>query len=73
MSRTAGGELLFGDIEKEAFRKLMRRLERFSGVEVLTYVVMGNHFHLLLRVPERAKFLRRFEKGTVVGAGGAAF
>ena len=64
MSRCAGGDLLFGDVEKEAFRKLMRRLERFSGVEVLTYVVMGNHFHLLLKVPERAKFLRRFEKGT---------
>src|SRR6056297_3185806 len=63
ISRIAGGELLFGDIEKEAFRKLMRRLERFSGVEVLTYAVMGNHFHLLLRVPERSKFLRRFEKG----------
>lgn len=64
MSRVAGGDLLFGDIEKEAFRKLMRRMERFSGVEVLTYVVMGNHFHLLLRVPERVKFLRSFEKGT---------
>jgi len=64
MSRVAGGELLFGDIEKEAFRKLMRRMERFSGVEVLTYAVMGNHFHLLLRVPEREKFLRKFEKGT---------
>jgi putative transposase len=64
MSRVAGGELLFGDIEKEAFRKLMRRLERFSGVEVLTYAVMGNHFHLLLRVPQRERFLRKFEKGT---------
>jgi REP element-mobilizing transposase RayT len=64
MSRVAGGDLLFGDVEKEAFRKLMRRLERFSGVEVLTYAVMGNHFHLLLRVPERANFLRKFEKGT---------
>jgi REP element-mobilizing transposase RayT len=64
MSRTTGGDLLFGDTEKEAFRKLMRRMERFSGVEVLTYVVMGNHFHLLLRVPERAKFLGKFEKGT---------
>jgi len=42
----------------------MRRMERFSGVEVLTYAVMGNHFHLLLRVPEREKFLRKFEKGT---------
>lgn len=24
MSRVAGGELLFGDVEKEAFRKIMR-------------------------------------------------
>ncbi|MDB4265371.1 transposase [bacterium] len=64
LSKVAGGDFLFGDIEKEAFRKLMRRMERFSGVEVLTYAVMGNHFHLLLRVPEREKFLRKFKKGT---------
>src|SRR6056297_2113949 len=64
LSRVAGGEMLFGEVEKEAFRKMMRRLERFSGVEVLTYAVMGNHFHLLLRVPERAQILGRFEKGT---------
>ena len=64
MSRVAGGEMLFGDVEKEAFRKIMRRMERFSGVEILTYAVMGNHFHLLLRVPERAQILRKFEKGT---------
>ena len=44
ISRVAGGELLFGDVEKEAFRKILRRMERFSGVEVLTYAVMGNHF-----------------------------
>jgi REP element-mobilizing transposase RayT len=42
----------------------MRRLERFSGVDILTYAVMGNHFHLLVRVPEREKFLRKFKKGT---------
>ena len=39
-------------------------MERFSGVEVLTYVVMGNHFHLLLCVLERAQILRRFETGS---------
>ena len=61
MSRTAGGEMLFGDVEKEAFCRVMRRLERFAGVEVLTYAVMSNHFHLLLRVPDREKFLQRFE------------
>ena len=61
MSRTAGGERLFGEIEKEAFVRVMRRLERFAGVDVLTYAVMGNHFHLLVRVPDRERFLARFE------------
>jgi putative transposase len=61
MSRTAGGEMLFGEVEKEAFTRVMRRLERFAGVEILTHAVMANHFHLLVRVPDREKFLRRFE------------
>ena len=53
--------MLFGEVEKEAFCRVMRRLERFAGVEILTYAVMGNHFHLLVRVPDREKFLQRFE------------
>ncbi|MFU8849337.1 MAG: transposase, partial [Opitutales bacterium] len=37
----------------------------FSGVEILTYCVMSNHFHVLVRVPARqsvsdAELLRRF-------------
>ena len=67
MSRTAGGEMLFGEVEKEAFRRLMWRMARFSGVEILTYALMGNHFHILVKVPERARFLKRFE-----GEGGEA-
>lgn len=61
--------MLFGDTEKEAFRVLLWRMARFSGVEVLTYCVMGNHFHLLVRLPERAKFLRRFADTTPGGEG----
>ncbi len=61
MSRTAGGDKLFGEVEKEAFRRLIWRMAKFSGVEILTYALMDNHFHLLAKVPERAKFLRRFE------------
>ena len=36
--------MLFKGTEKEAFRVLMWRMAKFSGVEVLTYCVMGNHF-----------------------------
>jgi REP element-mobilizing transposase RayT len=61
MSRTAGGDKLFGEVEKEAFRRLIWRMAKFSGVEILTYALMDNHFHLLAKVPERAKFLKRFE------------
>jgi REP element-mobilizing transposase RayT len=42
-------------------------MAKFSGVEILTYALMNNHFHILVKVPERAKFLRRFE-----GEGGEA-
>jgi putative transposase len=51
MSRVAGGEPLLGTTEKEVFRKQLHRLADFCGVEVLTYCVMSNHFHLLVRVP----------------------
>lgn len=61
MSRTAGGVMLFGNTEKEAFRRLLWRMSKFSGVEILTYALMDNHFHLLVKIPERAKFLKRFE------------
>jgi len=73
MSRVAGGDLLFGDTEKEAFRKLMRRMERFSGVEILTYAIMGNHFHLLVRIPEREVFLGKFKKGDRAAREGRVF
>jgi REP element-mobilizing transposase RayT len=31
---------------------MMRGQEAFSGVRVLGYVVMANHFHLVSEVPE---------------------
>ena len=52
VSRTVNGERLFGDREKEVLRKMLWQVADFSGVEVLTYAVMSNHFHVLIRVPE---------------------
>ncbi|MFO8026140.1 MAG: transposase [Opitutales bacterium] len=65
MSRVVGGERLFGDREREVLRKMLWRVADFCGVEILTYCVMSNHFHVLVRVPEKravsdAELLRRF-------------
>ena len=39
---------------REAFAlSLLRRAARFSGVQLDAFALMGNHFHLLVRVPER--------------------
>jgi REP element-mobilizing transposase RayT len=51
MSRVVERRLAFGADEKEKFRTFMRMTENFSGCRVLTYCLMGNHFHLLLEVP----------------------
>ncbi|NCD34710.1 MAG: transposase, partial [Spartobacteria bacterium] len=53
MSRIVGREMLLGTQEKEHIRRLIRRVEGFTGVHVLTYAVMTNHIHVLLEEPER--------------------
>ncbi|MCH8526213.1 MAG: hypothetical protein LAT79_03525 [Kiritimatiellae bacterium] len=52
-SRVRGQDFLLGTKEKEAFRELAFRWAEFSGISVVTYCVMSNHFHLLLWVPEK--------------------
>ena len=52
MTRTVNGELLFKDRDKEILRKMIRQVADFCGVEVLTYCIMSNHFHVLLQVPD---------------------
>ena len=67
MSRIVGGQMLLGEREKEVLRKMLWRIADFCGVEVLTYSIMTNHFHVLVRVPEKdrvvsdAELLRRFK------------
>ncbi len=56
MSRTVEGRFLFdmragANPEADYFVGLMRRLEAFCGVQVLTYALMSNHFHVLVLVP----------------------
>ncbi len=65
ISRIVGGQRLLGQRGKEILRRQLWRVSDFCGVEVLTYCIMSNHFHLLLRVPKKQEvsdqeLLRRF-------------
>jgi REP element-mobilizing transposase RayT len=40
---------------KEKFIQMMRMHEAYTDVRVLSYVIMDNHFHLLLEVPPKKK------------------
>jgi putative transposase len=44
-------DLPFGPVEKDHFLSLLRRLLEFYTIEALGFVVMGNHYHLLLFAP----------------------
>ncbi len=61
MSRICDGLPMFDDTDKEALVIVLRKLARFSGIKMLTYCVMGNHFHALVRVPDREEWLKLFE------------
>ena len=55
MSRIVDRRFVLGEEERRHFVKLMRKMEAFSGVRVLTYCVMSNHFHILVEVPDKEK------------------
>ena len=52
ISRVVDRRFIFGDVEKEWFIANMRRMERFTGCEVLSFCIMSNHFHVLIHVPD---------------------
>jgi REP element-mobilizing transposase RayT len=66
ISRTINGEKLFDDHAKEILRKQLHQAAEFSGVEIITYALMSNHFHVLVRIPEQGtvsdeELLRRYK------------
>lgn len=66
-SRAVHQRFLFKSNEKNAFSELMEKWSDFSGIQVLTYCLMDNHFHLFLWIPpvEPVKFaelIRRLQR-----------
>jgi len=45
-----GRDIFIDDIDRHSFLEIMRRLEREAAAEVIAYCLMGNHFHLAVKV-----------------------
>jgi REP element-mobilizing transposase RayT len=56
MSRTALDGFPFDDIEKDFMVDLIRRYSNLYFVEIIGFCLMGNHFHLLVRMFPDFKF-----------------
>ena len=66
LSRSIERRYILGEEEQEHFRKLMRAQEAFSGVRVLTWNCMSNHFHMLIAVEDRESDGVRTELGRLM-------
>ena len=53
VTRTVNRERLMDPMAREVLRRQFWQVAEFSRVEVLTYCVMSNHSHVLVRVPEK--------------------
>ncbi len=51
ISRVVDRRIIMEDNENEYLLRLIRKHEAFTGLEVLSYCLMGNHFHLLIHLP----------------------
>ncbi len=65
ITRTVNKEHLFDDVAKEVLRRQLWQVADYCGVQVVTYSVLVNHFHVLVRVPQKAfindaELLRRY-------------
>ncbi len=57
VSRVYGRNRLFAEEEKEFIEKLIFKQCEFSGMHLLGWCLMSNHFHLILEVPNQKKAL----------------
>ena len=56
MSRTALEGFVIGDVEKEYLLQLIKHLSAVYFTDILGYCLMGNHFHLVIRMHTRKEY-----------------
>jgi REP element-mobilizing transposase RayT len=52
MTRVVNGERVIHDVGKEVLRKQLWQVADYCGVQILTYAILSNHFHVLVRLPQ---------------------
>lgn len=65
ISRSVAGEWLLGRVEREVLRQLVWRVADRLGLDIITYAILSNHLHIVVRAPKRtpltdAELLRRY-------------
>jgi len=55
IDRVVNRDRVLGRVEKNMFTELMWKYAAYHDVQILSYCVMGNHFHLLVEVPAKKK------------------
>ena len=50
LSRVVDRNFVFQEHEREVFCRIMRQVEVFSGLRIVTWTILSNHFHLLVEV-----------------------
>ena len=51
ISRVVDRNFVFETHERDVFRRILRQVEGFAGVKVITWTILSNHFHVLVEVP----------------------
>jgi len=67
ITRTVNGEHLFHATDKEMLRRMIWLVAEYCGIQLLTYAILVNHFHLVVRVPQSeplsdAELVLRYER-----------
>ena len=52
MTRVVNGERLIPPAAREVLRKQLWQVADYCGVQIVTYAILSNHFHVLVRVPQ---------------------
>ncbi len=55
ISRIVDKDFKYDEEERQIFYFIMRKVARFCGVEVVTFAIMSNHFHILAFVPAKGR------------------